>query len=997
MAKFKARARTLEMLGRQQIAGIPTAISELFKNAHDAYADKVEVDYYRSDGLFVLRDDGLGMTKEDFEERWLTLGTESKLDTGKGLIPPPNDPNKPERPILGEKGIGRLAIASIGPQVLVLTKAKRQDGLHDLVAAFINWGLFELPGIDLDQVVVPLRTFKIGEIPDKTTIREMVEEVISNVKTFREQGKVSSEDAEKLIKQLNDFGLNPHEIDGYLGQPSLTGNGHGTHFFILPTDDFLQSAIEENKNSDKASQLTKMLIGFTNTMTPEAPESRIKASFRYHKTDDFSEELIGNKEFFTPEEFRNADHHFKGVFDEYGQFKGTVNVYGEEMGEHVVPWDGAKGRKTSCGPFTINVAYIQGTAAATKLPLEDYTLIMKKLDKIGGLYIYKDNIRILPYGDSDYDFLEIEQNRTKSASFYFFSYRRIFGVIEISRQNNRELIEKAGREGFIENKAYRQFKEISKNFFVQLAADFFRDKKSGGGPKSEFWLNYKSERERLYKAKKEREENATAKKNIFIQDLERFFNQIEHGDPQKELQLLLDSLKRDFASASQIKDSDQATQEFLNLESAARKRLDNLRDKYKVIRSKGFAMGKNLKFDWDAYSQEAENLENTLFIPATERIEEIIHQAEKEFHFEIDRRRRLERAFNDIIEDTKKATNNETRETKEILDEVSDKVITLTREIMVETENDVKQMMSEFAKMNISEMDDSKLVSERTKLESKIISDAEKNKKILESIQVQLESITWTKDNKGDIITSTDITESMEDELLTLKERADSDLELSQLGLAVGVIHHEFSGTVKSIRDNIKRLKAWADVNQDLNPLYQNIRANFEHLDGYLTLFTPLNRRLYRKEIEMTGTEIKKFLEDIFAERMRRHDISFETTSNFNKKKLFGYPSTFYPVFVNVIDNAIFWLKDRPIPRKIVLEADDTGYFISNNGPEISIRDREIIFEFGFTRKPNGRGLGLYISREVLSKVGYRIYVDEPQQGQEVTFRIEQNQIKEEK
>ena len=47
---FKARARTLDMLGRQQIAGIPTAISELFKNAHDAYAERVEVDYYRHDG-----------------------------------------------------------------------------------------------------------------------------------------------------------------------------------------------------------------------------------------------------------------------------------------------------------------------------------------------------------------------------------------------------------------------------------------------------------------------------------------------------------------------------------------------------------------------------------------------------------------------------------------------------------------------------------------------------------------------------------------------------------------------------------------------------------------------------------------------------------------------------------------------------------------------------------------------------------------------------------
>ena len=58
MAKFQVRARTVDMLGRQQMAGIPTAISELFKNAHDAYAMNAEVDYFRDDGLFVLRDDG---------------------------------------------------------------------------------------------------------------------------------------------------------------------------------------------------------------------------------------------------------------------------------------------------------------------------------------------------------------------------------------------------------------------------------------------------------------------------------------------------------------------------------------------------------------------------------------------------------------------------------------------------------------------------------------------------------------------------------------------------------------------------------------------------------------------------------------------------------------------------------------------------------------------------------------------------------------------------
>ena len=127
MAKMRVRARAVDMLGRQQIAGIPTAIHELFKNAHDAYASNVEVDFFRSERVLVLRDNGIGMTPEDFESRWLTLGTESKIGANQERqIPWLAKKRGGRRPILGEKGIGRLAIAAIGPRVLVMTRAIRE-------------------------------------------------------------------------------------------------------------------------------------------------------------------------------------------------------------------------------------------------------------------------------------------------------------------------------------------------------------------------------------------------------------------------------------------------------------------------------------------------------------------------------------------------------------------------------------------------------------------------------------------------------------------------------------------------------------------------------------------------------------------------------------------------------------------------------------------------------------------------------------------------------
>ena len=139
MTQLRVRARAVDMLGRQQIAGIPTAIHELFKNAHDAYAERVEADFFRKTRVLVLRDDGYGMTREDLENRWLTLGTESRVTANKKKKPEEIEkewrgPKKlPPRVIMGEKGIGRLAIAVIAPITILMSRASRPDGLKNIV------------------------------------------------------------------------------------------------------------------------------------------------------------------------------------------------------------------------------------------------------------------------------------------------------------------------------------------------------------------------------------------------------------------------------------------------------------------------------------------------------------------------------------------------------------------------------------------------------------------------------------------------------------------------------------------------------------------------------------------------------------------------------------------------------------------------------------------------------------------------------------------------
>ena len=989
MANFKARARALDLLGRQQIAGIPTAINELFKNAHDAYADNVEIDYFRKDKLLVLRDNGLGMTKKDFESRWLTLGTESKFSNRK-TPPPPKDPDKPERPIMGEKGIGRLAIASIGSQVLILTKAKRPDEKHKIVAALINWSIFELPGLDLDDVVIPIREF--STLPTSSEIDEMKDELKESLSNLLEKDDITYEEYDKLFDQVDEFKIKPKNLNSTLiGKFELGDNKGGTHFYISPVDETLNHDIDGDKDNSVATKIEKMLMGFSNTMIPDYPKPLIDIAFRDYKASDGTyTDLLDKEQFFTPEDFELADHHFIGDFDEYGQFNGTITIYREKSFEHKVIWNANYFKKTDCGPFKINLAYIQGIPRQSIIDQENHSRIIAKADKFGGVYIYRDNIRILPYGNYDYDFIDIERNRTKSASYYFFSYRRMFGVIDISKSMNHELKEKAGREGFIENKAYRQLQDILKNFFLQLAADFFREGSSS--PKTEFWKLKRAEREAYYKALERRDKQAKVRKEKFAAALDKFFEKLNSNTFKNELNTLLIDIDKQFESVAYIEDPEEASQALISCEIEARIKINELKQKIKIPSPKGFSISKDTRRDFEAYLEEFEKLEYGIFQDASQTIDDKIEDYTTRLNIEISKRKRLEQSVEYISTEAKKAASGKQKEAKEAVSEITYKVKELTNELMIDLDNQIRDVKDRFKTLSLNTTEDFDLVEQRKLMEADINKGKERVTGTLERVIKQLQAIYWDKDSNSDeIITNDQITDILSEELEEMRTRIHADIELSQLGLAVGVIHHEFSSTIKSIRSSLRDLKAWADVDENLDGLYKNIKISFEHLDGYLNLFTPLNRRLYRNRENIPALEIKTFLIDLFKPRFERHNIRFKHTQGFAGRKLYGFRSTFYPVFVNVIDNAIHWLNQTDIPEKTIrLHADDSGFYISNNGSEILSQDKEKIFDLGFTRKMNGRGMGLHICREVLNAEKYNIYVDSPKEKSTVTFKIEE-------
>ena len=968
------------MLGRQQIAGIPTAISELFKNSHDAYATRVEADYYRPEQLLVLRDDGLGMTPDDIIERWLVLGTDSKVGGGGELDAIASAMGLEARIPTGEKGIGRLAIAAIGPQVLLVTRARRSDGLHPTVVSFVNWSLFALPGISLDEIEVPVQQFPDGKLPSADDLLLLVDAVRENLDQVR--GRSDSEAVGDIERQLDQVSFDVAALQMRFESAALLSSATGTQFYIQPTDPMLAAALVDEPGPRGLGDLQKALMGFANTMMPDRPQAPITTTFRDHRSRDLSVSVIGSDEFFTPDEFRGADHHIHGSFDEYGQFSGTVSVYGGEPEQHAIVWPDAKGHRTACGPFTIDFAYVQGLARESRMPRDRWGEIITKLDRMGGLYIYRNGIRILPYGNTDYDFLRIEERRNFGAGYYFFSYRRMIGAIELPLESSPRLVEKAGREGFRENRAYRDFRAILENFLVQLAADYFRDEAALGAQYRQTKADFDQQaqvRERQAKQSRER-------RRVLESALRERAAMITGDEPTLRVEAAIERLVTEVKAASHEVESDSELRAILQAELTAQRELAGLRSELRVPQARGFALSRALRRDLAAYRDERAELDEAVFKPAFALVEEVV--AEATSGLDVSRRRRFDAAAEEAWRAARRTVAACRRNSEEQLRATSELVSDAVRQAIADLESQLNEMAQRVQRTDLTVLTDAEVVELRFDLDSEIDSIASAKGEQLERIVDQLQAITVAPDGSGQIVTQLDIVGAVEEELLALQERAEADLELTQLGMAVGIIDHEFQATIRSVRSNLRRFGAWADINDELSDVYNGIRVSFEHLDSYLTMFTPLQRRLYRSAIEIKGSDVSKFLLDLFGERLERHDVEAKATQEFQRHRFTGYPSTFYPVFVNLVDNAIFWLRDQSPPRSISLDVKGATMIVADNGHGVHDRDREAIFELGFTRKPGGRGLGLYISRDVLARVGYDLTVGERVDGVGAAFMI---------
>jgi signal transduction histidine kinase len=129
----------------------------------------------------------------------------------------------------------------------------------------------------------------------------------------------------------------------------------------------------------------------------------------------------------------------------------------------------------------------------------------------------------------------------------------------------------------------------------------------------------------------------------------------------------------------------------------------------------------------------------------------------------------------------------------------------------------------------------------------------------------------------------------------------------------------------------------------------------------------------------ITGKNIFDYVTSFYSPLLERKGITFSATKSFLDFRVFDQPARLFPVFINLVNNSMFWVNNSEQENKeIKLDIFKGEVVISDNGPGVDELDVRKLFSLFFTKKiRGGRGVGLYLAKANLAAGGHKIRYEE--------------------
>lgn len=430
--KIRPYARLLTMLGDQLIKNEQIAVTELMKNSYDADADWVKVSFenfgdnfkIQDNSRIIIEDNGCGMTHDVITKAWMNPATPNKHT--KDISAQRTDGG---RVIQGEKGIGRFAILKLGRTIEMVTRPKNGDEEYSLVFDFNKYDEDflrennEEKEIFLEQLGFNLEVRRPEVfVPRKVTVDDKTFDGQDNAKGTRITiSNLRGAWSEKKFQSLTDSFEKFKGMFGTLESSSDNDNG---------VKEFTIGLIHNGEAFVSASRADNL-----------AAISEQKAVFAVQggKYDNVSQVLTFNLNGL-PKTLELDDPDVKGLRVFRNRFLLEDNKTYREV--------------TDFGPFTFDFYIFDLNAKDdSRYGLNEG---QKKIVKEHRVYLLRDGVRVLPYGNPDDDWLMIDMMRGTISAGITFSNDQVVGRVNITKANNEHLKDKTNREGLIDDDYYTQ-------------------------------------------------------------------------------------------------------------------------------------------------------------------------------------------------------------------------------------------------------------------------------------------------------------------------------------------------------------------------------------------------------------------------------------------------------------------------------------------------------------------------------------------------------------
>jgi len=402
--QFKISAALKNIIGRDLINDDFIAVFELVKNAYDAHASNVDIIFEKTEDKFkkiTIIDDGKGMNYDDLINKWLFVAYSAKKEGTEEDNYSYRDKIKVKRAYAGAKGIGRFSCDRLGTNLYLETIKEESNPKVEVL--FTDWEKFE------------------GNLNDEFVNISVIHDTIPKGNYCKEKGTVleitnlrSEWDREKLLKLKSALAK--------LVNPNTKSSEDS--FRINLVVDSEKNEDERLKEVGGKKKLSKEAI-YKDIVNGDV-ENLIFETLDLKTTKITSEVSSENKNIITTT-----------------LYEGGKLVY-KIQEENLLP---------NLRDIDFTIYFLNQSAKSTFSRRMGIAPI-----EYGHIFIYKNGLRIFPYGERAEDPLKMDNRKTQGTNRYIGT-RDSIGYIDIHGEND-ELRETSSRgDGLIKTDTYNELFE----------------------------------------------------------------------------------------------------------------------------------------------------------------------------------------------------------------------------------------------------------------------------------------------------------------------------------------------------------------------------------------------------------------------------------------------------------------------------------------------------------------------------------------------------------